>query len=54
MQNESIALAFTEGSSDKVYHAQLEAKGEGYTVNFQYGRRGGTLASGSKTPEPVP
>lgn len=54
MQNESISLAFTQGGSDKVYHAQLEAKGDGYTVNFSYGRRGSTLTSGTKTAAPVP
>jgi bifunctional non-homologous end joining protein LigD len=51
--NESIELAFKEGSSDKVYHAELKAEGDGYLVNFAYGRRGNTLATGSKTKEPI-
>jgi bifunctional non-homologous end joining protein LigD len=54
MQNESVSLSFTEGSSDKVYFAQLEAKDAGYVVNFSYGRRGSTLTSGTKTASPVP
>jgi bifunctional non-homologous end joining protein LigD len=47
---ESISLFYREGSSDKVYHAQLEPSGTGWLVNIQYGRRGSTLATGSKTP----
>lgn len=54
MKNECIALAFAAGGSDKVYLAQLEAQGDGYVVNMQYGRRGGTLAFGTKTAGPVP
>lgn len=50
---ESISLEYKEGSSDKVYHAQLEEKDNGYVVNFQYGRRGSSLASGTKTSSPV-
>jgi bifunctional non-homologous end joining protein LigD len=49
----NTTLFFTEGSSDKVYSAQLEAKGDGWIVNFQYGRRGSSLTAGSKTPDPV-
>lgn len=50
---ESIELAFKEGSSDKVYHAELKAEGVGYVVNFAYGRRGNSLNTGTKTKEPV-
>jgi predicted DNA-binding WGR domain protein len=50
----SADLFFQEGSSDKEYHLQIiELKEGGYVVNFQYGRRGGPLQSGTKTPEPV-
>jgi len=49
-----ISLFFKSGSSDKEYHAQLEPKGSGFVVNFQYGRRGSTLTAGTKTPSPVP
>ena len=53
MSVQSISLAYRDGSSDKVYHAQIEEKDNGYIVNFQYGRRGSTLNSGSKTATPV-
>ena len=44
------------GTSDKEYHLQLvPAPTDGLVlVNFQYGRRGGPLTSGTKTPNPVP
>ena len=51
--NETISLYYSEGSSDKEYHTQLEAQGDGFVVNFQYGRRGSALASGTKTATPV-
>ena len=47
------SLYFKDGSSDKEYHTQIVPKGPLYTVEFQYGRRGGTLKSGTKTPQPV-
>ena len=50
---ESIILYKTEGSSDKTYRTQLVADGNGWVVNYQNGRRGGTLRSGTKTPAPV-
>lgn len=50
----TVALFFSEGSSDKEYRAQIAAKNDGFIVNFQYGRRGASLTSGSKTPSPVP
>ena len=46
-------LFFTEGSSDKEYHAQLIERDGGYVVDFQYGRRGAALQSGTKTASPV-
>ena len=50
----AISLYFREGSSDKVYHAQIAPDGDDlYSVNFQYGRRGSTLQTGSKTTAPV-
>jgi len=48
-----ISLFYREGASDKVYHASLEPKGNGWVVNFAYGRRGSTLTSGTKTSLPV-
>ena len=53
MSVQAISLAYRDGSSDKVYHAQIEEKDGGYVVLFQYGRRGSTLTSGSKTATPV-
>jgi bifunctional non-homologous end joining protein LigD len=50
---QSASLHFREGNSDKVYHASIEPKGEGYLVTFAYGRRGNTLTTGSKTTSPV-
>ena len=48
-----IELRFQEGTSDKVYRVALEASGDGFVVNFAYGRRGSTLNTGSKTSQPV-
>lgn len=52
--NQSVHLQYREGSSDKVYQIQLEARGDGYVVTFAYGRRGATLQTGTKTTSPVP
>ena len=49
----SITLHYREGSSDKVYQASIEPKGNQFVVNFAYGRRGTTLQTGSKTQAPV-
>jgi bifunctional non-homologous end joining protein LigD len=50
---EQITLYYREGASDKVYQAAIEAADGGYVVNFAYGRRGTTLATGTKTTSPV-
>jgi bifunctional non-homologous end joining protein LigD len=50
----AASLYFTEGSSNKEYHAQLAEVEGGFVVNFQYGRRGSALKSETKTPEPLP
>jgi bifunctional non-homologous end joining protein LigD len=52
-QTQRITLYYREGSSDKVYQASIEPQGEGYVVNFAYGRRGATLSTGTKTQTPV-
>jgi bifunctional non-homologous end joining protein LigD len=49
----SVTLYFKQGSSDKMYQCHIEASGEGYLVNFAYGRRGDTLRAGTKTKTPV-
>lgn len=51
---QSVSLYFKSGSSDKVYHARIDAvDGGGYVVNVAYGRRMGTLSTGTKTKAPV-
>jgi bifunctional non-homologous end joining protein LigD len=50
----SVSLFFCAGNSDKEYHTQLVEATGGYSVEFQYGRRGSSLNSGTKTPEPLP
>jgi len=54
MQNESISLYYSEGSSDKIYCADLVEVEGGYLVNFRYGRRGSALTAGTKTKDPLP
>jgi bifunctional non-homologous end joining protein LigD len=54
MKNESVVLYCQEGSSDKEYHAELKQEGEGWIVNFAYGKRGGPLKIGCKTCDPLP
>ncbi|MEI6784848.1 MAG: WGR domain-containing protein [Verrucomicrobiota bacterium] len=53
MNQEQCALAYKEGSSDKVYNVSLEPKDQGWVVNFTFGRRGSTLNAGTKTAAPV-
>src|SRR5690349_944319 len=47
------ALYFREGGSDKEYHARIEAKEDGFVVNFAYGKRGAALSTGTKTSSPT-
>lgn len=47
-------LGYIGGGSDKVYHIfLLEQSKSAFVVNVQYGRRGGTMAAGTKTNAPV-
>lgn len=48
-----LDLECRSGSKDAVYQLQLEEVEGGFVVNYQNGRRGGTLASGTKTKCPV-
>ena len=48
-----ISLYYSEGSSDKEYHAEIAEVPGGNVVNFRYGRRGGSLTVGTKTSAPV-
>src|SRR6478672_1803131 len=52
-REERVTLYYREGSSNKVYQAAIEPKGELFVVNFAYGRRGTTLNTGTKTTSPV-
>lgn len=50
----SITMYFKNGSSDKVYAAQLQGDdAKGYIVTAQNGRRGESMRSQNKTPNPV-
>jgi hypothetical protein len=52
---EQARLWFREGNSDKVYEIDLVEVATGqHVVNFRYGRRGGALKDGTKTPLPLP
>jgi bifunctional non-homologous end joining protein LigD len=53
MKSENTTLYFREGNADKIYSASLEQKGNGWVVNFAFGRRGATLQTGAKTTSPV-
>src|SRR5205823_853103 len=54
MKAETVTLYFKQGTSDKVYHAALEAvEHNRFVVHFAYGRRGATLTTGTKTQTPV-
>jgi bifunctional non-homologous end joining protein LigD len=47
------SLYYSEGRSDKEYHAEIVEVAGGNVVNFRYGRRGGSLTVGTKTSAPV-
>src|SRR6185436_16028494 len=47
------ALYFRDSGSDKEYHARIEAKDDGFLVNFAFGRRGAALTTGTKTSSPT-
>jgi bifunctional non-homologous end joining protein LigD len=51
---QNIELFYREGSSDKVYKANITETDKGFEVNFAYGRRGNSLTTGKKTTKPVP
>jgi bifunctional non-homologous end joining protein LigD len=48
MQTEKTELYFRQGSSDKVYHLQLENVQDQWSVQAQWGRRGSALQSDVK------
>jgi bifunctional non-homologous end joining protein LigD len=50
---EQTTLYYRDGGSDKVYHVRIQSEGDKYSVQFQYGRRGSTMQTGTKTATPV-
>ena len=52
-KEETITLYYKEGGSDKVYTAVLKPEGSGWVVNAQWGRRGNSMQTGTKTNSPV-
>ena len=48
MQPKRAELYFQQGSSDKVYHLQLEGVQDQWAVQAQWGRRGSALQSDVK------
>src|SRR6202167_998344 len=48
MQTEKVELYFRQGSSDKLYHLQLENLQDRWSVQAQWGRRGSALQSDAK------
>lgn len=49
----NITLHYREGGSDRVYQAAIEPRDSLYVVNVAFGRRGATLQTSTKTPQPV-
>lgn len=52
-KEENVTLYYKEGGSDKVYTAILKQDGSGWVVNAQWGRRGASMQTGTKTNSPV-
>ena len=50
----SVSLRYTQGSSDKVYNAELVPDGGLWVVNFSYGKYGSSLRAGTKTKTGIP
>jgi bifunctional non-homologous end joining protein LigD len=50
---ESISLYYKDAKSDKEYHLQLVEMAGGWVVNYQNGKRGGTLTDKTFTATPV-
>lgn len=49
----SITMRYCEGSSDKVYACRIVPKEDGFVVNVEYGRYGGSLKVETKTSQPL-
>jgi len=53
MTSKSTTLFYTSGASDKIYKASLSQEGNGWVVNYEYGKRDAKLKSATKTTSPV-
>lgn len=53
MTERTITLHCTAGNSDKLYIIFVRRDGDGWRVDYQNGRRGGTMTPGTRTPTPV-
>jgi bifunctional non-homologous end joining protein LigD len=53
MSSVTATLYYKDERSDKVYQATVAQQAGGFVVTFAFGRRGGPLTPGSKTPSPV-
>lgn len=51
--SQSSFLYFTGQGSDKVYQVHLRPRDDGWVVDYGNGRRGGALATGTKTSSPL-
>jgi predicted DNA-binding WGR domain protein len=54
-KEEQTRLGYNYGGSDKVYNVELkeDIQTGDWIVDFEYGRRGNSLVSGTKTKDPV-
>lgn len=52
-ETNKVSLYCKEGGADKQYTMWLQEEKDGWTVQFQYGPRGGWVKDGTKTPKPV-
>jgi bifunctional non-homologous end joining protein LigD len=53
IQDLDVCLKGVIVSEEKEYHVHLIQQGKGYVVRIEYGRRGSSLTSGTKTPIPL-
>lgn len=53
LRTTSLYMSDPSTNTDKEYHVHLRQGDGGYTVDFAYGRRSGSLATGTKTAQPV-
>ncbi len=52
-REDEARLSYQQGTSDKVYNVYLKQDRQGWVVETEYGRRGGTLTKNFKTARPM-